>query len=67
MSVFADYFYIIDQVAGPVCDALSLSPEVCADPDFAEIQDWADVVTCREFEGHEMPWNFTKETYHLMH
>ena len=67
MSTYVDYFYISDLITDPVCDALSLPSLVCADADFGKIQDWTDVVTCREFEGHEMPWSFTEETYHLMH
>ena len=51
----------------PVCDALSLTAEVCANPNFAQLYYWADVVTCRKFEGHEMLWSFTEETYDAMH
>ena len=38
-----------------------------ADSDVYQSHYYADVVTCKEFEGLEMPWTFTEETWSEMH
>ena len=48
----------------PVQAALVLSDEVMAEADFATLKEYADILTVKKFEGHEMtPWLFTEQTW----
>ena len=67
-DTYAEYSDLVEMLKVPVQAALGLSDEVMAEADFADLQEYADILTCKQFEGHEMtPWLFTEETWFQMH
>ena len=67
INTFTDYLYLADLVRDDLGNALNLTEKQISEANFMNMQDYADVLTCREFEGHQMPWTFTEETYKALH
>ena len=52
----------------PIAAALQIPEDVMARAGFNELEDYTDVLTCKEFEGLKMePWLFTDEAWEEMH
>lgn len=67
-DTYSEYSDMVEMLKVPVQAALGLSDEVMAEADFAALQEYAGILTCKQFEGHEMtPWLFTEETWFQLH
>lgn len=65
-DTFAPYANLVNLLKRPTQAALDLSEEMTAQAEFLDMYYYADVVTCKHFQGHHMNLAFTEEEWWLM-
>ena len=66
-ATFSAYAEMTERLKEPIAKALELPEELMKDAGFIQNQDYTDIITCKQFEGLEMPWFFTEQTQAELH